>query len=211
VPPAEEIARLGPVVDHLEARGVPVSVDTYQPETQIWCAERGVQMVNDIQGFVDPRSHSALADAKCVLVVMHSVQGRGRATRIETDPTTIADKVEAFFFARLRELVNAGIARERLVVDPGMGYFLGSNPEPSLTMLANLERLGAAFDLPVFASVSRKSFLGHLTGRSVDERAIATVTAELFAATHGADYIRTHDPGALRDALGVWRSLAAMQ
>ena len=99
---------------------------------------------------------------------------------------------------------DAGIARERIVIDPGMGFFLSSRPEASLHVLARLGELKRAFGLPVLVSVSRKSFLRALTGRaSAAELDAATLAAELFAAEHGADYLRTHDPGALADALRI--------
>ena len=90
-----------------------------------------------------------------------------------------------------------------MIIDPGMGFFLGGNAEPSLLVLRELLRLKAAFGLPVFVSVSRKSFLGAITGRGVHERAAASLAAEIFCALRGADYIRTHDVQSLRDALKV--------
>lgn len=206
---AEEIARLAPVVEHLACHAIPIAVDTYQAETQIWCAHNGVEMINDIQGFADTRSHPVLAEVECKLVVMHSVQQRGRATRVETAAANIRSQVDTFFASRIAELTGAGIRRDRLIIDPGMGFFLGSNPEPSLTMLAGIGELRRSIGLPVFVSVSRKSFLGSVTGRDIHERAVATVVAELFAATRGADYIRTHNPAALTDALVVWDALTS--
>ncbi len=91
-----------------------------------------------------------------------------------------------------------------------MGFFLSSRADASLRVLASLDRLKRAFDLPVMVSVSRKSFLGAITGHAAPaERGAATLAAELYAAAQGADYIRTHDPGALRDALAVMAALAA--
>jgi len=119
-------------------------------------------------------------------------------------------RIEAFFAKRVARLERAGIARERLILDPGMGFFLSSRADASLRVLTNLDRLKRAFGLPVMVSVSRKSFLGAITGRAAPgERGPATLAAELYAAAHGADYIRTHDPAALRDALVVTAALAA--
>ena len=91
--------------------------------------------LNDIQGFPDLRLYPALADAKAKLIVMHSVQQRGRATRVEVTPGDIFDRVKHFFEDRVAALVRAGVARDRLVLDPGMGFFLGSRPEASFTIL----------------------------------------------------------------------------
>ncbi len=108
-------------------------------------------------------------------------------------------------------LENAGIARERLIIDPGMGFFLSSRPEASLSVLAGVDRLKRRFGLPIMVSVSRKSFLGAIAGRKQSgELGAATLAAELYAAAHGADLIRTHDPAALRDALAVTGALATV-
>ncbi len=112
-----------------------------------------------------------------------------------------------FFEHRLSALEAAGIARERIVLDPGMGYFLASNAEPSLTALREIPRIREHFRVPAMVSVSRKSFLGTITGRDVAHRGAATLAAELFAAIQGVDYIRTHDVAALCDGLKVFAAL----
>jgi dihydropteroate synthase type 2 len=140
--------------------------------------------------------------------VMHAVQGRGRAQRVPVPATKIWPRIEGFFAARIKALTAAGIARDRLILDPGMGFFLSSDAAASLTVLAGLDRLKRAFGLPVFVSVSRKSFLAAVTGRQLSvELGPATLAAELYAAANGADYIRTHDPAALRDGLSVVAAL----
>jgi dihydropteroate synthase type 2 len=207
VAPEEEIARLAPVIGRLESEGVPVSVDTFEPETQRWALGRGVAYLNDIQGFPDPAVYPELARSGARLVVMHAVQPRGRATRIRTDPAKVFEGIVAFFETRLAELDRAGVRRERIILDPGMGFFLGSNPEPSLVVLRGIGRLRERFRLPVLISVSRKSFLANLTGRSTDQLLAATLAAELFAAAQGVDHVRTHDVRALRDALRVLSAL----
>ncbi len=141
---------------------------------------------------------------------MHMVEGEGRARRVDLAAGEVWQRILAFFAERVARLEGAGIARERLILDPGMGLFLGSRAEPSLRVLTSLESLKLAFGLPVMVSVSRKSFLGTITGRAAPaERGPATLAAELYAAAHGADYIRTHDPAALRDALAVMAALTA--
>ncbi|MFJ6072739.1 dihydropteroate synthase [Streptomyces sp. NPDC093065] len=206
---AEEIGRLGDVLDQLVAEGVPVSVDSYQPATQLFAAAHGAAYLNDIQGFDDPDRYEALAATGCRLVVMHSVQRHGPATKVRTDAAQVCRGIEEFFADRLAALEAAGVRRDRLVIDPGLGYFLGSSPEPSLRTLAGLEQLKARFDLPVLISPSRKSFLRTLTGSTVSGIGPATLAAELYAARAGADYIRTHDVAALRDALTVFEALEA--
>jgi dihydropteroate synthase type 2 len=203
----EEIRRLTPVVDALARDGVAISIDSFQPAVQAWASSRHVEFLNDTRGFPDRAHHPRLANGASRLVVMHAVQQKGRADRTVGDATTIYDRVVAFFRGRLAELEAGGIPRTRCILDPGMGFFLGAGVEPSLVVLRRLPELRAAFELPVLVSVSRKSFLGGLTGRPSDERGAATLAAELFAVRQGVDWIRTHDVRALRDALVVAQAL----
>jgi dihydropteroate synthase len=210
VAPTEEIRRLEPVIAALLAEHIPLSVDSFEPETQRFALARGVDYLNDIQGFPDPALYSDLAAARCRLVVMHAVQDRGRARRVALGADEVWRRIEAFFAERVPRLERAGIARERLILDPGMGFFLSSRPEASLRVLAGLGRLKQGFGLPMLVSVSRKSFLAALTGRDKPaELGPASLAAELLAAAQGADLIRTHDPAALRDGLCVAEALAA--
>lgn len=203
----EERRRLAPVLQALVAEGVPVSVDSYLPDTQRFALAQGATYLNDIQGFPDPALYPALREADCAVVVMHSIQRTGPATRVRTDPEQAWSSIEQFFAERLAALDAAGISRDRLVVDPGLGFFLGSNPEPSLAVLGRIHRLKDRFGLPVLVSPSRKSFLRRLTGRDTDQLGPATIAAELHAASQGVDYIRTHDVAALRDALTTYEAL----
>ena len=210
VAPEEEIRRLDPVIAALAGAGPPLAIDTSEPETQRFTLARGVAYLNDIRGFPEPSVYPDLAAGQCRLVVMHAVEGEGRAQRVDLDADAVWQRIEAFFAERVARLVRAGIVRERLILDPGMGLFLSTRPEASLRVLTSLDRLKRAFGLPIMVSVSRKSFLGAITGRAAPaERGPATLAAELYAAAHGADYIRTHDPAALRDALAVTAALAA--
>jgi len=205
----EEMRRLADVIGQLAAEEIQVSVDSFLPETQRFAAAHGAAYLNDIQGFPDPARYEELAGADCRLIVMHSVQRGGPATKMMTDPAVVCRGIEEFFTERLAVMEAAGIGRERLVIDPGLGYFLGTGAEPSLRALSNLEQLKARFDVPVLVSPSRKSFLRALTGTSLPGIGPATLAAELYAAGHGADYIRTHDVAAIRDALTVYHALEA--
>jgi dihydropteroate synthase type 2 len=203
----EERRRLTPVLEALAGDGFVVSVDTTRPETQRLALAHGAAYLNDVRGFPDPGIYEALATSDCRLVVMHSIEGREIATRVSTDPATIGARIDAFFAERLATLQAAGIAHERLVVDPGLGFFLGTNPEPSVAVLGAIGRLRTRLGTPVLVSPSRKSFLRALTGRGIADIGPATLAAELYAARAGVDYIRTHDVRALTDALTVERAL----
>ena len=211
VPAEEEIARLTPVVAALKADGARVSVDTHKAEVMRHVLALGADYINDVSALRDPDAVNAVRDSDAKLIIMHSTASRARAERVEIDATAIVDRIIAFFQMRMKELNAAGIARERLILDPGMGFFLGSNPATSTAVLRDLPRI-AALGCPVLVSTSRKSFIGALLGsanqpRPVDQRAAGTLATELWSAQHGAAYIRTHDVRALRDALNLWRAL----
>jgi dihydropteroate synthase type 2 len=195
-----EIARLAPILTALQADGIPVSVDSWRTETQRFALARGVDWLNDVRGFADPDLYPELAAAKCRLVVMHAASHGASASW---------DAICAFFEQRLAALSRAGIAEARVLLDPGMGLFLSPEPEPSLEVLRRLPELRHRFGRELLISVSRKSFLGALTGQPVHERGPATLAAELHAAAQGVDWIRTHDVRALRDALRIRDFLAA--
>lgn len=207
---SEELRRLAPVLEaFLNRRGI-VSVDSFQPEVQLYAMARGVGYLNDIHGFPDAALYPELAAASCRLILMHAIQEEGNATRVALSPDEAWHRIEGFFTARIAALEAAGIPRSRLILDPGMGFFLSSLPETSVSVLAGISRLKKLFGLPVLVSVSRKSFLRNLVGRDVTASGPATLAAELHAARAGVDYIRTHDPAALRDALLVTSALAGV-
>jgi dihydropteroate synthase type 2 len=205
VPAETEIARLEPVVAALREDGCPVSIDTFSPAVQLWALQQGVSYLNDIQGFPDAEIYPALAAGTAKLVVMHSVQGRGKATQVDVSPADALNRILHFFAERITVLERAGIARTRLILDPGMGFFLSSNPEASLVVLRRLSEIKKAFNLPVLVGVSRKSFLRKIIEQKTAAGA-ATLAAEIFAAAQGADYIRTHEVRPLVDALAVWHA-----
>jgi dihydropteroate synthase type 2 len=208
VSPAEEIRRLDPVMRALSGTGTKLALDTCQPAVQRFALAQRVDYLNDIRGFPDPSLYPALAAASCRLVVMHAVQSRDRAQRLDLSADTVWERIQMFFATRVAQLETAGIARQRLILDPGMGFFLSTRADASLRVLAGLGRLKRSFGLPIMVSVSRKSFLAAITGREDPaQRGAASLAAELFAASQGADYIRTHDPAGLRDALKVTAAL----
>lgn len=207
VTPQEEIKRLKPVIDALRLHNIPVSIDTFKPEVQKYALQENVHFLNDIQGFPHAEIYSNLAESGSKLIIMHSVQRFGPATVIATEPEKVFQEIVAFFNDRIKLLQNSGVSLERMILDPGMGFFLGSNPDSSIYVLKNITRLKEYFNLPTLVSVSRKSFLGTITGRAVNERGPATLGVEIYLSYLGVDYIRTHDVRALNDALKVLSAL----
>ena len=202
-----EAARLGPVLDSLTRESIPVCVDSFSPTTQCWALGKGAAFINDIHGFSHPEIYPRLAASDARLIVMHALNNEGPARREDETPPDLFGHILAFFQSRLAALTQAGIAASRLILDPGMGLFLGRNRAASFEVLSRISELKTAFGLPVLVSVSRKSFL-RPAGRKPLEAGPATLAAELFAASQGVDFIRTHDPGALREALDVMLALS---
>ena len=207
VPAALEIARLAGVVDAFATEAHRLSIDSFATAVQRWALARNVGYLNDIQGFADPSFYPELAQSQCRLIVMHSVQGKGPARPMFVPASEIYDRVCHFFEHRLSHLTAAGINADRLILDPGMGMFLGSDPEASFTMLRHIGALKAAFGRPVLISVSRKSFLRRLVNAKPEDAGAASLAAELFALGCGADFLRTHDVAALHDAAKVLTQL----
>ncbi|HEY0266225.1 MAG TPA: dihydropteroate synthase, partial [Rhizomicrobium sp.] len=207
VAPEVEVARLASVIPVLKEKGLVLSVDTFSTPVQRWALGQGVDYLNDIHGFGDSTFYPELAASDAKLIVMHMVQEHGVAVRTDVPPSEIFDRVTAFFDARIAALEQAGIVRDRLVLDPGMGQFVGADPENSLILLRRLPELKARYGLPLLVSVSRKGFLRKIVNRPPREAGAASLAAELFAEANGADYIRTHAPGPLRDGLKVLKSI----
>jgi dihydropteroate synthase type 2 len=204
---ATEIARLGLVIPALKQKGLSLSIDSFAGPVQRWALGQGVDYLNDIHGFPDAALYPELAKSNAKLIVMHMVQERGVAVRTDVPSGEIFDRVTAFFDARIKALTGAGIASDRLILDPGMGQFVGTDPQNSLILLRRLPELRARYGLPLLVSVSRKGFLRKLTGRPVTEAGPASLAAELFAEAQGADYIRTHAPGPLKDGLKLLKAI----
>ncbi len=210
VAPETEIARLQSVLPALRQKGAVISIDSFATPVQRWALKQGVDYLNDIHGFAEPSLYPELAAAKAGLIVMHAIQNEGAATRADVPADEIFDRMVSFFDRRLAALAKAGIEDGRLILDPGMGFFVGSDPENSLTLLRRLGELKARFGLPLLVSVSRKSFLRKITGESDPTgRAVlaAGLAAEIHAYLQGADYLRTHAPGPLKAALKVRSAL----
>lgn len=210
VPPELEIERLSGVLSRLDTN-VCVSIDTAKPEVQRWALAQRVGYLNDIKGFPDESVYEDLAASETKLVVMHCISDIEKAVRAPKTVSEVFDSIYTFFDKRLPALEAAGVSRERLILDPGMGFFLASNPEPSLAVLAHTAQLKKDFGIPVMISVSRKSFLRNFDTSTESDIGVRTLAAELFAAGEGADYIRTHDAAALREALRTIGAIEAAQ
>ncbi|HEY0715963.1 MAG TPA: dihydropteroate synthase [Polyangia bacterium] len=210
VPDDEQIARLAPVLDHFARAGVNLAVDTHRPAVMAAALAHGARMINDISALADPAAVTLLARHQVPVVIMHARNRGVRADRRPQPHVGIVDEIAGFFRARVAALASAGIETHRLILDPGMGFFLGANPEPSLAALAGLSHLATLVNRPLYVSCSRKSFVGHVTGRPPAERGAGTLGAELWALRAGVSYLRTHDVRAVADAWRVWQAIESV-
>jgi dihydropteroate synthase len=198
-----ELARIAPVLEALGGGPVPLSVDTVKPEVMREAIRLGAAMINDINALRSPGALAAVAASDAAICLMH-MQGEPRTMQESPKYGDVVAEVRRYLAERAAVAVAAGIARERIVVDPGFGF--GKTVEHNRVLLG---ALGALADLgyPVLAGLSRKSTLGWITGRPADQRMPASIAAALLAAERGARILRVHDVAATRDALAVWQWL----
>lgn len=199
----EEIARLLPVLAAMKDCGVPLSVDTCKPAVMRAALAAGADMINDITGFTDPAAIAAVADSDCALCIMH-MQGEPRSMQGAPHYQNVTTEVSAFLSDRVAACQAAGIDRERIVIDPGFGF--GKTLTHNLELFRHLPNF-EQMSLPLLVGVSRKSMLGAITGKPVNERLAASISAALLAAQRGATIVRVHDVAATRDALAVWAAI----
>jgi dihydropteroate synthase len=200
VPAEEELRRVLPVIEGLRATGAQLSIDTSKAAVAAPALDAGASYVNDVTAFRgDPELAGLVADRGVDCCLMHML---GTPRTMQEDPRyddVVAD-VKAFLEERLSVAVAAGVAEERVMLDPGIGF--GKTVEHNLELLRRLDEI-VALGRPVVVGVSRKSFLGRITGREVGERAVASAAANVLALERGASVFRVHDVAETRDALSV--------
>ena len=197
-PAGDEAARVVPLVERLAAEGVRVSVDTWKPEVARAALEAGAVMLNDVSGLRDPALAELAARTGAALVLMHTRAEPKREAFPDYDD--VAADVEAFLRERIDVALHHGVAREQLVLDPGPDF--AKTPAQTVAVLRELDRLHA-LGRPLLLAISRKYFLGAITGRPPAQRLAGTLAAATWAADAGAAILRVHDVAAVRDALAV--------
>ena len=203
VPLAQELGRVMPVLYALRDMGKPLSVDTYKPQVMREAILAGVDMINDINGFRAPGALEAVAGSDCALCVMH-MQGSPRDMQQHPVYGDVVLEVTAFLRERVDALLAAGIERERICIDPGFGF--GKTVEHNYALLRNIGRMQQELGLPVLAGVSRKSMIGAVTGKPVEQRLAGNLGGALAAIAHGARIVRVHDVVETVDAVKVWHA-----
>lgn len=204
VSPAEQIARLDPVIRMLASdRSIVVSVDTSDAGVAEAALSAGARVINDISALRDPRMADVVASAGAGLVMMH-LRGTPRTMQQEAHYEDVAIEVRDALAARLEAARRAGLDDVALVIDPGIGF--AKTAEHNLEILSRLEEL-VALDRPVMVGASRKSFFGNLLDLPLDRRASAGAAVAAIAVFHGARIIRTHDVAATLDAVRIATAL----
>ena len=200
----DELLRVLPVLRHAVTLGVPVSVDTSQPQVMQAALELGVDIVNDVRALQREGAVEVLASHRRAGVCLMHMRGEPQTMQAATFYRDVVAEVMAFLSARRDDLCAHGIAADRIVLDPGIGF--GKSVADNLALLRRQHEL-LAMGAPLLVGWSRKSTLGAVTGRAVHERQPASVAAALLAVQRGARVVRVHDVAATVDALALWRNV----
>jgi dihydropteroate synthase len=204
VPEEQELARVLPLVEALRDCGVPLSIDTFKPGVMRAVLDAGADMINDVYGFRQPGAIEAVAGSRCGLCVMHM---KGEPRTMQATPPEYNDllgEIGLFLGARAQKLRAAWIDPRRIVLDPGFGF--GKTADQNYQLLRRLGSLRVS-SYPLLIGVSRKSMIGHATGRDVHGRLAGSLAAALAGVARGAAIVRVHDVAATVDALKVWQAV----
>jgi dihydropteroate synthase len=188
-----------PLVERLVGEGVAVSVDTWKPAVAQAVLDAGAVMLNDVSGLADPALADLAAQSGAALVLMHT-RAEPKQEAFPDYGGDVAGDVEAFLRDRIEVALGRGVAAEQIVLDPGPDF--AKTPVQTVEVLRAIERLHA-LGRPLLLAISRKYFVGAITGRAPAERLPGTIAAALWAARAGAAILRVHDVAAVRDALAV--------
>ena len=201
LPLDEELRRVMPVLYALRDMGKPLSVDSYKPEVMREAIIAGADMINDINAFRAPGAIEAVKDSDCGLCIMH-MQATPETMQQNPAYVDVVREVTDFLRERVDTMVGAGIDRERICIDPGFGF--GKTVEHNYALLRGIGQMQQEIGLPLLAGLSRKSMIGAVTGRPVEQRLAGSLAGALAAVAHGARIVRVHDVAETVDALKVW-------
>ena len=200
----QELARVAPVLDGLVGVGVAISIDTSKAEVAEASIDAGATIVNDITALrADPELAALCAERSVAVVLMH-MQGTPRTMQVNPTYDDVVDDIRAFLAERIEFAISQGMAEERIWIDPGIGF--GKTVEHNLELVRRLREF-RDLGRPLVIGTSRKSFIGTITSREVDERLGGTVASNVLALMNGADMLRVHDVAEVRDALRVARAV----
>jgi dihydropteroate synthase len=193
----EEIRRVVPVIERLrESSGAVISVDTSKPEVMRAAAAAGAGMINDVRALSAKGALEAAVSTECAVCLMH-MKGNPRTMQKQPFYVDVVEEVKEFLDERAGRCRDAGVERDRIAIDPGFGF--GKTLEHNLQLLRYLRELGS--DYPILTGLSRKSMVGHLTGRPPDQRVHGSIALAVMAVVNGARIVRVHDVAATVDAI----------
>ena len=195
----EELGRVMPVLEAIVNDGIPVSIDTQKTVVMAEAIRAGASMINDINALLAPGAVKLCAASNVAVCLMHK-QGLPATMQAAPTYTDVVTEVKAFLESRIKTCLDAGIARDRIVIDPGFGF--GKTVEHNFRLLREMNAL-VALGYPLLAGFSRKASLGIITGRAADDRLAASIAAALLCAQNGATILRVHDVRETVDALKV--------
>jgi dihydropteroate synthase len=203
LPLEQELQRVMPVLYALRDQGPAISVDTYKPQVMREAVIAGVDMINDINGFRAPGAIEAVRDSDCGLCIMH-MQSTPETMQLAPSYTDVVAEVTGFLRERIDTMIAAGIDPRRICIDPGFGF--GKTVEHNYALLKATGRLIAELDMPLLAGLSRKSMIGAVVDKPVEQRMAGSVGGALAAVARGAVIVRVHDVAETVDALKVWQA-----
>ena len=195
----EELGRVMPVLEAIVNDGIPVSIDTQKTVVMAEAIKAGASMINDINALLAPGAVKLCAASNVAVCLMHK-QGLPATMQAAPTYTDVVTEVKAFLESRIKTCLDAGIARDRIVIDPGFGF--GKTVEHNFRLLREMNAL-VALGYPLLAGFSRKASLGIITGRAADDRLAASIAVALLCAQNGATILRVHDVRETVDALKV--------
>ncbi len=202
VSPSEEMARIIPVIEAVQAAtDTPISVDTTKSSVAREAVRCGATMINDISGLTfDPEIADVAAKYSCALCLMH-IQGTPQTMQKAPEYHDVLDEVTSFLSDAIQRALAAGVEKQRICVDPGVGF--GKRLEHNLQLINGIAHITESVHRPVLAGVSRKSFIGHITGKPVESRLFGTIGAVAASILRGAHIVRVHDVAEVMDAVHV--------
>ena len=201
---AEELRRVLPLVEALASDGACISIDTMKPAVMRETLAAGASMINDVRALQSAGALAVAAQSGAAVCLMH-MQGEPQTMQRAPAYGDVVGEIRAFLQRRAAACIDAGIAADRIVIDPGFGF--GKSAAHNLQLLRDLDAI-VALGYPVVAGLSRKATLGAITGRDVDDRLAGSIAAALAAAVRGARILRVHDVRETVDALAVWNAIA---
>jgi len=200
----EELVRVIPVIEAIRQESdIPISIDTSKPQVMRSAVRAGANLINDVYALRAEGTLATAAELDVPVCLMH-MQGEPRTMQQSPIYDDLINDIKEFLAARIDACLDAGIKREQILLDPGFGF--GKTPEHNLSLIKHLDQF-SDLGLPILAGVSRKSTIGYILNKEVDDRLYGSIALSAIALCNGASVIRTHDVAATMDAIKIYQAL----